>query len=176
MKGIFGLDYKLLLNNKGKITAVLVGVTFALFLGSAKPSSDELQERAESERMRNEKEARSWTDATTGLTWTFKDNGFDVDWDQAVAWCRNLNFDGHRDWRLPEIGELKGIYDPNRRRRHVKGGLQRSGWWYWSATTRDAGRREAWDFDFISGRQGFLEVGNFAGRRALCVRRSDILN
>jgi len=54
-----------------------------------------------------------WTDPDTGLTWTKSDNGTDVDWNQANAYCSNLRLGGYTDWRLPTIDELQGIYDPS---------------------------------------------------------------
>jgi hypothetical protein len=54
-----------------------------------------------------------WTDSTTGLKWTRSDNNADLDFDQAVDYCKNLNLGGFSNWRLPEIEELKGISDPS---------------------------------------------------------------
>jgi len=52
-----------------------------------------------------------WTDPSTGLMWTAKDNGRDVSWKGAVKYCRNLRLAGYSDWRLASLGELEGIYD-----------------------------------------------------------------
>src|ERR1035437_10122075 len=49
----------------------------------------------------------TWTDPATGLMWTKKDNGSDVDWNQASAYCSNLQLAGYKDWRLPNIEELQ---------------------------------------------------------------------
>lgn len=63
-------------------------------------------------------------DNATGLVWTRCSlstddrpiNNFNCEgtkkkytWDEAVAVCRNLNFDGRSDWRLPNIRELQSI-------------------------------------------------------------------
>lgn len=56
-------------------------------------------------------QAPPWTDQSTGLMWTRSDNAADLDFDGAVSYCRNLNRAGFSDWRLPEIDELRGIYD-----------------------------------------------------------------
>ena len=55
----------------------------------------------------------SWTDPETGLTWTKSDNDADLDFAGAVSYCKSLNHAGASDWRLPEINELQGIYDPS---------------------------------------------------------------
>lgn len=58
-------------------------------------------------------QAPPWTDQTSGLMWTRNDNVADLDFGGAVAYCKNLNRAGFSDWRLPEMDELKGIYDPS---------------------------------------------------------------
>ena len=57
-------------------------------------------------------QAPPWTDPSTGLMWTRSDNNADVDYDQAISYCKNLSRGGFSDWRLPAIEEIKGIYDP----------------------------------------------------------------
>jgi len=32
-------------------------------------------------------------------------------WEDAIAYCENLNLDGKTDWRLPNINELKSLVD-----------------------------------------------------------------
>ncbi len=53
-----------------------------------------------------------WTDRATGLMWTRKDNGSDVNEVQADAYCSKLQLAGYSGWRLPTMEELQGIYDP----------------------------------------------------------------
>jgi hypothetical protein len=67
----------------------------------------------EEERLQREEElARiTWVDPKTKLMWALKDNGLDVNWEEAINYCRQLQLGGFSDWRLPEIGELEGIYD-----------------------------------------------------------------
>ena len=50
------------------------------------------------------------TDTRTGLQWAAKDNGRDINWHNARAYCRNYSGGGHTDWRLPTVSELKGLY------------------------------------------------------------------
>ncbi|MFA5112402.1 MAG: DUF1566 domain-containing protein, partial [Desulfobaccales bacterium] len=47
-----------------------------------------------------------WTDSATGYIWQ-EEPGVTGDWDGAVAYCNDLVLDGHDDWRLPTIGELR---------------------------------------------------------------------
>lgn len=64
------------------------------------------------------------TDHCTGLQWQ-KDtadtngdgqlNGGDfIQWCDALAYCENLSFAGHDDWRLPNVRELQSILDYGR--------------------------------------------------------------
>ncbi|MGA9068858.1 MAG: PDZ domain-containing protein [Terracidiphilus sp.] len=107
-------------------------------------------------------DAGIWRDNDTGLNWTQSDNGQDVNWDQALSYCKGLRLGGFSDWRLPEIDDLKQIDDPLSPG-HLKGPLQLTGQ-QWSATEISNGAAYSRDFRF-SSQSGF---------RALCVRRSVI--
>jgi hypothetical protein len=77
---------------------------------SREESEQEAREKAARGRAAKEDDERQpWTDPATGLTWTKKDNGDSVSWEQAMHYCRNLQLAGHDDWRLPTIDELSGI-------------------------------------------------------------------
>ena len=53
-------------------------------------------------------------DPEAGLTWTRKDNGQEIGWDDANEYAQNLRLGGYADWRLPTIEELEKLYEPNR--------------------------------------------------------------
>ena len=58
----------------------------------AEKKADRLAQEAQ------EQEAReTWTDTASGLTWTKKDNGIDVTWQQAMDYCRDLLLANHSD-------------------------------------------------------------------------------
>ena len=119
-----------------------------------------------------------WIDPDTGLTWTKSDNGSDIDWNQATAYCSNLRLGEYSDWRLPTIDELEGISAPGINvpgqwsngpaTWHVKGNLTISGR-PWSSTQKNAG--ETWNFDFHDGRRHSGRLGTSFFTTALCVRR-----
>jgi hypothetical protein len=66
------------------------------------------------------------TDTCTGLMWqqdtadvngdgqTIDDGSDALDWCGALAYCENLSFAGHDDWRLPNLRELQSIVDYGR--------------------------------------------------------------
>jgi len=53
-----------------------------------------------------------WTDPSTGLTWTAKDNGNDVNLAEAIKYCRDLRLGQSSDWRLATIEELEALRRP----------------------------------------------------------------
>jgi len=54
------------------------------------------------------------SDRATGLMWQAADDGIARDWPAALAYCENLDFAGHSDWRLPNAKELQSIVDYSR--------------------------------------------------------------
>jgi len=52
------------------------------------------------------------TDILTNLMWASADNMGDINWDDAMVYCKNPPIAGYKysDWRLPTIQELKTLY------------------------------------------------------------------
>jgi DNA-binding winged helix-turn-helix (wHTH) protein len=126
----------------------------------------------------------TWTDPQTQLTWAGKDNGFDVNRQQAIDYCRNLTLAGHQDWRLPTIDEVQTLYDtgislpgvwgPVRPVYwHVKGNLHLTGGETavsisWPTEANPTGEEQSYDFSY--GRRNLDALDFHADHRALCVR------
>jgi hypothetical protein len=53
---------------------------------------------------------RTVLDTNTNLMWASNDNGSDINWNNAMAYCRNHNRGGYSDWRLPKLKELEELY------------------------------------------------------------------
>lgn len=51
------------------------------------------------------------TDLNTGLMWEQVPSSEDYTWDEAVAYCENLELGGYDDWRMPSCKELYSISD-----------------------------------------------------------------
>jgi DNA-binding winged helix-turn-helix (wHTH) protein len=126
--------------------------------------------------------APTWTDPQTKLTWARRDNGSDVNREQAIAYCQNLDLAGHKDWRLPSIAEVQTLYDPalsvagvwglgSRHPRpiywHVKGPLYLTGGTSASDLTFDTLQEQSYDFSY--GRRNADPPDFPLDHRALCV-------
>jgi hypothetical protein len=163
-----------------------------------KGQNDQQSKREHAEKPRGPAEdaaARNaiWTDPATQLLWTRKDNGSDVDWPQATAYCSKLQLAGYNGWRLPTNEELQGIYDLSVKDRkkfddgmtydvYVKAPLDLTGSDWSSSPGDELGRPDEgeWDFSFagappyINGHTNpFKNFTHFSfNMRALCVRRA----
>ncbi len=88
------------------------------------------------------------TDTCTGLQWQkdtadtngdghVVDDGIDsLAWCDALAYCENLSFAGHDDWRLPNVRELQSIVDYGRESPSISPVFSSLSSMYWSSTSR----------------------------------------
>ena len=87
------------------------------------------------------------SDLRTGLQWAAKDNGRDINWQNARAYCQNYSGGGYTDWRLPTVSELEGLYKAGIR--HISGDIINITARYpWASETRGS---DAAAFDFRYG-------------------------
>jgi serine/threonine-protein kinase len=143
----------------------------------------EQQDREQQQRERDARELAgpTWIDPATNLMWSKNDNGNNVNWQQAMDYCRTLKLAGHSDWRLATIDELQGIYiskvkvlgllPGTRFSSRVKGNLQLSSTWEWSSSFGEVSG-QGWLFNFNAGNRSSVRLDTNGGKRALCVRRS----
>jgi hypothetical protein len=121
------------------------------------------------------------TDRCTGLMWqkdtadVHADGRFtdqdSVSWCDALAYCENLSFARHDDWRLPNVRELQSLVDygrfsgtsdiPNRDPAIDPGfSVQRDT--YWASTTVAFLPDRAWLVAFDTGRVAYFEKNRVA--------------
>ena len=50
-------------------------------------------------------------DTRTHLMWAEEDNKFGINWADAEHYCENYHGGGYKDWRMPTLDELAGLYD-----------------------------------------------------------------
>ena len=96
-------------------------------------------------------------DAGTGLSWTddpadinndgVLDASDEVKWADALAYCRNLTYQGHSDWRLPDIRELESLVVQSNQLNMPPGfgGINGA---VWSSTAPVSYSKAAWVIDF----------------------------
>ena len=119
--------------------------------------------------------AKIWEDSSTGLTWATEDNGSDINWNQASAYCESLTLGGHKGWRLATIEELEGLYDRNLKKEYkAKGPINLQSANVWSGSKNDLG--DSWSFNFGYGGSN-ISSGGGGGcgtlGRALCTYKAD---
>jgi hypothetical protein len=112
-------------------------------------------------------------DEITGLSWALEDAPLQDLWDEAVAHCAALDFDGHVDWRLPTEIELISLIDYTQSfpasDPDAFGSLIAA--LHWSSTEVAFDSLMRWGVDFQDGTSTYYDT-NGAGGVALCVRRT----
>ncbi|PIE66581.1 MAG: hypothetical protein CSA26_00225 [Desulfobacterales bacterium] len=118
------------------------------------------------------------TDMATGLMWVQASADTDDDgspdrtsWQEALAWCQNLELAGYTDWRLPNINELSSIVDYAKSAPVINTTFfpdTRSAD-YWSATTYAGYTSHVWRVDF-NGYGGYSAYDKVYSYYVRCVR------
>jgi len=65
-------------------------------------------------------------------------------WCDALAYCENLDFAGHDDWRLPNVRELQSIVDYGRFNPSIDPVFGACSAWGWSSTSYANNPLYAW--------------------------------
>ncbi len=108
-------------------------------------------------------------DTVSKLEWQDNEIGSQTTWQGAIDRCEALVLDGHNDWRLPNINELKSLIDRSKSNPAIVEGFKNtSSDDYWSSTTFEGGKDGAWFVGFgTGGVDGNAKDYNFYVR---CVR------
>lgn len=86
-------------------------------------------------------------DTKTGLMWAANDNGKDINWDDAKAFCASYRGGGFMDWRMPTPAELAEIYDRSKIGLHVTMLIGLTNCYVWTSARRGSDAAY-FDFDF----------------------------
>jgi hypothetical protein len=110
-------------------------------------------------------------DATTGLAWQRIPTGQTLGWLAALDHCENLEQDGFRDWRLPNIKELQTIVDDTRLDPaiNVNAFPGTPSELFWSSSPYIGDPSFAWAVNFTEG-AAIHSAATSAARRVRCVR------
>jgi Protein of unknown function (DUF1566) len=99
-------------------------------------------------------------DTGTGLMWAAKDNGSDIEWQDAKSYCEHYRGGSYTDWRMPTQDELAGLYDAAKTYQascgdvvHITKLIHLTCNWVWASTTSSTffGSPRVADFDFSTG-------------------------
>jgi len=108
-----------------------------------------------------------WVEPGTGMKWSIRDNGADVNWKQAESYCKKLSLGGYHGWRLPAPDDLARLYDSGRKE-NIKGGVQLTMPRVWSATPESSHAFREY-FSFTDGTLNPAKMETHTNFRALCV-------
>lgn len=105
-------------------------------------------------------------DSNTGLMWK-KDEGPELNWEEALKYCQELNLGGHSGWRLPTIREMGSLMDLSFKdgvwfhKEFFPGTKTAPLGFYWASTTY--GDTFGWGVNFQFGFDGYY-AGKKQGR------------
>ncbi len=96
------------------------------------------------------------TDTGTKLQWQDDTVGSAMAWEASINHCESLTLGGHSDWRLPNINELISIVDKLRVDDSVivGGFVNTSSNGYWSSSSYEGNKDDAWIVSFSYGYTG----------------------
>jgi len=108
-------------------------------------------------------------DSVSGLEFQDDAVGSRMKWEAAISHCEALSLGGHSDWRLPNINELKTIADRSKRNPAIVDAFTHtSSNYYWSSTTYEGNKDNAWVVNFNGG--GVYYDGKDGSNYVRCVR------
>jgi hypothetical protein len=117
-------------------------------------------------------------DTKTNLLWAAKDNGSNINWENAKRYCDNYRGGGYSDWRMPTQDEMAGLYDASKTSKNPPTGRCSGGYHLteliyltcccpWASEIRGS---EAASFGFDVGKRYWNHQSSDSGYRALPVR------
>ena len=112
---------------------------------------------------------RTYRDPDTRLMWPNRDNGTDLEWQEAIDYCEGLQHGAWEDWRLPTLAELEDIEAMwSLRPYKTADPISLTSCCTWSSDRID--EENAWNFNYRFRRPFRGHVSYSLSLRALCVR------
>ena len=104
--------------------------------------------------------------------WRQEGSSDEMTWEQALAYCEDMDFGGYTDWRLPTIKELRSIVDYSRfspaiNTTYFHNTSNTVASLYWSSTTNAGGGGGVWVVVFYYGCDTSTSKGNSGYVRAV---------
>lgn len=100
------------------------------------------------------------------LIWQDSNEDIKKEWKEAKEYCKNLNYAGYTDWRLPTKTELLSIVDYTRYEPAINKAFKNGkSDWCWSSTLDARNSSFAWRISFSRGRTSADDLSN-----SFCVR------
>jgi hypothetical protein len=95
------------------------------------------------------------TDTRTSLMWQ-KTTESAMNYETAIAYCKNLTLAGHTDWRLPTKNELMSLVNKNFSKPAIDTGVfpDTISFGYWTSTTSAEDPDDIIFINFVSGKPG----------------------
>lgn len=109
-------------------------------------------------------------DTKTNLIWASKDNGADINWEDAKAYCDKYRRGGYTDWRMPTQDEMAGLFDSSvfgKDNYRLTPLITLTASCLWSSETR---RNAAFYFHFRMGARRLTHQSDSVNGRVLPVR------
>ncbi len=101
--------------------------------------------------------------------WPSRDNGVDVEWQEAIGFCDSLEHGGWHDWRLPTLDELESLEAMwSLRPYKTADPVTLTSCCTWSSDRID--EENAWNFNYRFRRPFRGHLSYSLSLRALCVR------
>ena len=113
-------------------------------------------------------------DTKSGLMWAARDNGMDIEWQDAKSYCEHYYGGGYSGWRMPTQNELAELYDKAKTYKsqcgddvHLTELIRLTCSWVWASAIRDS---KAADFNFNNGVNDWHQSTHAYPYRVLPVR------
>jgi uncharacterized caspase-like protein len=113
-------------------------------------------------------------DTRTNLMWASKDNGLDINWNDAKRYCENYRGGGYTDWRMPTQDELARLHEKAKTYQsicgyevHLTEFIRLTCNWVWAS---DRQGTEVADFDFDKKIRSWHYPDSIMSYRAVPVR------